>query len=49
MILEVAILELKKGSAIDFENSFAVASKIIASQRGYISHELKKCMEQEDK
>ena len=49
MILEVAILELKKGSAIDFEQSFAAASKIIASQSGYISHELKKCVEQEDK
>ena len=49
MVLEVAILELKSGKSVDFEDSFSKASQIIASQKGYISHELKKCMEQEDK
>jgi len=49
MVLEVAILELKQGSATDFEKSFSKASGIISSQNGYVSHELKKCMEQSDK
>jgi len=49
MVLEVAILELKQGSAEDFEKSFRKASKIISAQKGYISHELKKCMERTDK
>lgn len=49
MILEVAILNIKKGQSIDFENSFVEAKNIISSMKGYISHELKKCIEQEDK
>lgn len=49
MVLEVAILELKAGRSEDFEKSFSEASKIIASQKGYISHQIKKCLEQEDK
>ena len=49
MVLEVAILELKQGSAKAFEKSFSKATKIISSQKGYMSHELKKCMEQSDK
>ena len=42
-------MELKAGRSEDFEKSFSEASKIIASQKGYISHQLKKCLEQEDK
>ncbi|WP_117879670.1 antibiotic biosynthesis monooxygenase family protein [Aureibaculum luteum] len=49
MILEVAILHIKKGWSKDFEISFNVAQKIIASKNGYVSHQLKKCIEQEDK
>ncbi|TGV03568.1 antibiotic biosynthesis monooxygenase family protein [Flavivirga rizhaonensis] len=49
MILEVAILNIKKGLSVDFENSFQEAQNIISSMKGYISHELKKCVEQEDK
>ncbi|NMH87165.1 antibiotic biosynthesis monooxygenase family protein [Flavivirga algicola] len=49
MILEVAILNIKKGLSEDFEKSFQEAQSIIVSMKGYISHELKKCIEQEDK
>jgi len=49
MILEVAILNIKKGQSKAFENAFKKAQGIIASMSGYISHELKKCMEEEDK
>ena len=49
MILEVAILNIKNGLSEDFEKSFQVAQKIISSMKGYISHELKKCIEQDDK
>jgi heme-degrading monooxygenase HmoA len=45
MILEVAILNIKPGMADDFENAFKVASAIIASMPGYISHELQRCLE----
>jgi heme-degrading monooxygenase HmoA len=49
MILELAILNIKKGQSQEFEKAFSVAEKIISYMNGYISHELKKCIEQEDK
>ncbi|WP_111308144.1 antibiotic biosynthesis monooxygenase family protein [Confluentibacter sediminis] len=49
MILEVAVLNIKKGFSKDFENSFEEAQKIISSMKGYVSHELKKSIEHEDK
>ncbi len=49
MILEVAILQIKKGSSKAYELAFSKAEKIIAAMDGYCSHELKKCIEEEDK
>lgn len=49
MILEVAILNIKNGYANQFEIAFEKAQKIISSMQGYISHELKKCVEEENK
>ena len=49
MILEVAILNIKKGLSGDFETSFQKAENIISSMKGYISHSLKKCVEQDNK
>ena len=45
MVLEVAILNIKEGLSKEFEQSFANASSIIASMKGYLSHQLKKCIE----
>jgi len=49
MILEVATLNLKTGLSADFEKAFSQAEKIISSMEGYISHQLKKCVEEDDK
>lgn len=49
MILEVATLHIKEGLSPEFEINFQRAEKIIASMKGYISHQLKKCVEQDDK
>jgi heme-degrading monooxygenase HmoA len=49
MILEVAILQVKVGYAQDFERDFAVASQFIQSVPGYVSHSLRKCLEEENK
>ncbi len=49
MILEVAILNIKKGLSEEFEHTFSVAEKIISTMKGYISHQLKKCIEEDDK
>ena len=45
MILEVAILDVIPGQEADFQRSFAEASGIIASMPGYVSHQLKRCVE----
>lgn len=45
MILEVAVLDVKKGLESDFELAFTQAREIIASMPGYISHDLKNCIE----
>lgn len=49
MILEVATLNIKEGQSIDFEVAFNKAEKIITNREGYISHQLKKCIEHENK
>jgi heme-degrading monooxygenase HmoA len=49
MILEVAILNVKKGEEYDFEKDFAIASQLIESIPGYVNHSLRKCIEEENK
>lgn len=49
MILEVATLQIKEGMSEAFEISFQKAEKIISSMNGYISHQFKKCVEQDNK
>ena len=38
MILEIAQLQVRQGQAKEFEVSFAIAQKIIASMPGYLGH-----------
>lgn len=45
MILEAALLNIKKEVNEAFENAFRQASPIIASMPGYIRHELHHCLE----
>lgn len=45
MVLEVAILDVIPGKECEFQASFSKAQKIIASMGGYVSHELKRCIE----
>ena len=45
MILEVAILNVRSGMALEFEAAFARASPIISSMPGYLSHQLQRCIE----
>lgn len=49
MVSEVAILDVISDKSKEFEQSFAKAQKIISSMGGYISHELKKCIEKENR
>ena len=49
MILEVAALDVRVGQERDFETAFAQAAPIIAASAGYISHELKRCLEKRNR
>ena len=45
MILEVAILNVRPSMEADFEAAFLQAAAIIASMPGYISHQVRRCIE----
>ena len=45
MILEVAVLNVIPGQEDDFLMAFSKAKDIISDMKGYISHELKRCIE----
>ncbi len=49
MILEVAILDVIPGEEKAFEAAFDQAKEIISGMKGYLSHELKKCMEKKNR
>ena len=45
MILEVAVLNIREGRELKFEQAFRHASAIIASMKGYRGHQLQRCLE----
>ncbi len=47
MILEVAVLNVEPSRQCEFESAFASAQEIISSMKGYVSHQLQKCIEKE--
>ncbi|MGG3891505.1 antibiotic biosynthesis monooxygenase family protein [Metabacillus fastidiosus] len=49
MILEAVMLHVKQGAQEEYEQAFREASVIISSMKGYISHELHRCIEEEEK
>lgn len=49
MILEAAFLAIRPGQSKAFEAAFREAQPIIASTPGYLSHELQRCIEEEDR
>src|ERR1700675_1812449 len=48
MILEAAVLCVRKGQSEEFQLAFREAQRIIASMPGYLSHELSRCIERPD-
>lgn len=49
MILEHAVLNVRPTDTEAFEKAFAQAQGIIASMPGYLSHELHRCIEDENR
>ena len=45
MILEFVILDIKPALLSEYESAFEQAQKIISGRKGYISHQLQKCLE----
>jgi heme-degrading monooxygenase HmoA len=45
MVLEVAILNVIPGKEDEFLKAFSEAKEIISKMEGYISHQLKRCIE----
>lgn len=45
MILEIVQIQIKEGQETAFEEAFVKASPLIARAKGYISHELRRCVE----
>ncbi len=48
-VLEVAVLDVKPGQEQEFEVAFAQAQEIISGMRGYISHQLQRCLENDSR
>ena len=44
-VLEVAILNIRRGEAAAFQRAFSEAQSIIAAMPGYGRHELRRCVE----
>lgn len=49
MITEIAVLNIKENQSLEFETTFSKAQSIISSMKGYIEHELLKCLEADNK
>lgn len=49
MVLELAILNVKPGQNDQFEANFKLASPLIASIKGYVTHSLNRCIEDPNK
>lgn len=45
MVLEIALLDVRAGQTEEFETAFREASALIASMKGYLGHELQRCLE----
>lgn len=48
MMLEAAPLQIRAGWSLEFEAAFRRAQAIIALVPGYVSHELRRCLERPD-
>jgi len=49
LILELAVLDVKPGQAREFERAFGQAQRIIGAPPGYLSHELRRCLEKQNR
>lgn len=48
MVLEVVVLNVELSKQREFEAAFSSAQEIISSAKGYVSHQLQKCIEKDN-
>lgn len=48
MILQTVVIDIKPGLASEFESAVRTASSVLTTKKGYIGHELHKCVENRD-
>ena len=49
MILEIATLNIRSGEAVAFELAFPAAARILSSVEGYLSHQLQRSVDTENR
>lgn len=49
MVLEMAVLQVKPGEAGAFQEAFRTAEPIISNAIGHLSHELHRCLEDQNR
>lgn len=49
MILELATIDIKPGTNAEFEQSLEKAQAVISQSKGYLGHDFKKCVEQQNR
>ena len=49
MVLELATIDIKPGTNVDFEKNLAQAQSVISQSEGYLGHEFQKCIERENR
>ena len=49
MVLEVAILDIIRGREDEFQAALTIAFPIISSIPGYVSHQLQRCVEKQNR
>jgi heme-degrading monooxygenase HmoA len=49
MILELATIDIKKGTNKEFESALEKAQRVISKSKGYLSHQFHQCMEQDNR
>ena len=49
MILELATIDIKKGTNTEFEISLEKAQHVNSQSKGYIGHQFQKCIEQDNR
>lgn len=49
MILELATVDIRKGTNAAFEENLEKAQAVISQSKGYIGHQFQKCIEQDNR